>query len=118
VAERLRRRRANTKTGIPSAVEPKGYKVVDPGRYPDGTTDFSAQISDFKAHDCQIFASVPVPPDFTTFWKQAAQQGYKPKIANVAKALLFPASVNALGDLGQNLSTECWWSPSHPSPAR
>jgi len=105
---------ANAKTGIPAAVEPKGYKVVDPGRYPDGTTDFSAQISDFKAHDCQIFTGVPVPPDFTTFWKQAAQQGYKPKIANVAKALLFPASVNALGDLGQNLSTECWWSPSHP----
>jgi branched-chain amino acid transport system substrate-binding protein len=101
-------------TGIPAAVDPKGYTVVDPGRYPDGTTDFSAQITDFKSHDCQIFAGVPIPPDFTTFWKQAAQQGYKPKIANVAKALLFPASVNALGDLGQNLSTECWWSPSHP----
>ena len=105
---------ANATTGIPAAVEPKGYKVVDPGRYPDGTTDFSAQITDFKSHNCQIFAGVPVPPDFTTFWKQAVQQGYKPKVANVAKALLFPAAVNALGDLGQNLSTECWWSPSHP----
>lgn len=105
---------ANKATGIPSAVEPKGYKVTDPGRYPDGTTDFSAQISTFKSRGAEIFAGVPVPPDFTTFWKQAAQQGYKPKVANVAKALLFPAAVNALGDLGQNLSTECWWSPSHP----
>ena len=40
---------------------------------------------------------VPIPPDFTTFWKQAAQQGFKPKIASIGKALLFPASVDALG---------------------
>ncbi len=105
---------ASPRTGIPSAIEPKGYTVVDPGRYPDGTTDFSAQIAEYKSRNAQIFTGVPVPPDFTTFWKQAVQQGYQPKIANVAKALLFPSSVNALGDLGHNLSTECWWSPSHP----
>jgi branched-chain amino acid transport system substrate-binding protein len=57
---------------------------------------------------------VPIPPDFTTFWKQAAQQGFNPKIASIGKALLFPASVEALGDLGDGMSTEVWWSPSHP----
>ena len=58
---------------------------------------------------------VPIPPDFTNFWTQASQQGFKPKIASVGKALLFPASVDALGpDLGEGLSSEVWWSPSHP----
>jgi branched-chain amino acid transport system substrate-binding protein len=57
---------------------------------------------------------VPIPPDFTTFWKQAAQQGYRPRLATIAKALLFPSSVEALGPLAQNLGTEVWWSPQHP----
>ena len=32
----------------------------------------------------------------------------------MGKALLFPVSVEALGDAGHNLSSEIWWSPSHP----
>ncbi len=55
-----------------------------------------------------------IPPDFATFWSQAAQQGFKPKIATIGKALLFPSAVSALGDRGDGLSSEIWWSPSHP----
>ena len=55
-----------------------------------------------------------LPPDFTIFWTQAAQQGFRPRAATVGKALLFPVSVEALGDAGHNLSSEIWWSPSHP----
>ena len=32
----------------------------------------------------------------------------------MGKALLFPSSVEALGDIGNGLTTECWWSPTHP----
>lgn len=35
-------------------------------------------------------------------------------MVSVAKALLFPESVTALGELGHNLTSEVWWSPSHP----
>ena len=42
------------------------------------------------------------------------QQGFKPKIATIGKALLFPSAVSALGDRGDGLSSEIWWSPSHP----
>ena len=55
-----------------------------------------------------------IPPDFTTFWTQAKQQGFKPKIASIGKAILFPQSVAAVGDAGHNLSSEVWWSPTHP----
>ena len=55
-----------------------------------------------------------IPPDFTTFWTQAPQQGFKPKAVTVGKALLFPAAIEALGDRGAGLSSEVWWTPSHP----
>ena len=58
---------------------------------------------------------VPVPPDFTTFWTQAAQQDFHPKIATVGKALLFPATVDALPEgIAEGLSTEVWWHPTFP----
>ena len=100
--------------GFPKPLKEAGYTIVDPGRYPDLTDDFSAQISEFKSKGVEIVTGVPIPPDFTTFYTQAAQQGFHPKIASIGKALLFPASVEALGDLGDGMSTEVWWSPNHP----
>jgi branched-chain amino acid transport system substrate-binding protein len=102
------------KLGFPSFFGPKSYTIVDPGRYQDGTQDFSAQISRYKGAGCEIMTGVPIPPDFTNFWKQANQQGFVPKIASVGKALLFPSSVEALGSIGEGMSTEYWWGPTHP----
>jgi branched-chain amino acid transport system substrate-binding protein len=102
------------KTGFPHAVGPNGYTIVDPGHYANGTQDFTAQISRFKSAHTELLAGVPIPPDFIVFWKQAAQQGFQPKLATISKALLFPSAVEALGDLGHNLGTEVWWSPRHP----
>jgi branched-chain amino acid transport system substrate-binding protein len=98
--------------GLPPALAQLGYTVNDPGRYQNLTDDFSAQITAFKGND--IVTGVVIPPDFTTFWTQANQQGFKPKVASIAKAILFPSAVEALGEIGHNLSTEVWWSPSHP----
>ncbi len=100
--------------GFTPAQAKRGYSIVDPGNYANGTQDFSAQIAKFKTGNVQALLGVPIPPDFTTFWKQATQQGFKPRIATIGKALLFPSSVEALGDIGVNLGTEVWWSPSHP----
>jgi branched-chain amino acid transport system substrate-binding protein len=100
--------------GFPSFFGPKGYSIADPGRYQNGTQDFSAQISQYKSAGAEIMTGVPIPPDFTNFWKQANQQGFIPKIASIGKALLFPSSVEALGTIGEGMSTEYWWGPSHP----
>ena len=91
-----------------------GFTVVDPGRYENLQSDFTAQINAFKEAGAEIATGVVIPPDFTTFWTQANQQGFKPKAVTVAKAILFPSSVEALGPLGHNLSSEVWWTPSHP----
>jgi branched-chain amino acid transport system substrate-binding protein len=100
--------------GFPPVLEKLGYKLTDPGRYQNLTDNFSAQIGAFKAANCEIITGVVLPPDFTTFWKQALQQGFKPKVASVGKAILFPVAVEALGKDGHNLSSEVWWSPNHP----
>ncbi len=100
--------------GFPPVLEKMGYSLNDPGRYQNMTDDFSAQINAFKAGECEIITGVVVPPDFTTFWNQAKQQGFVPKVASIGKALLFPQAVEALGTAGHNLSSEVWWSPSHP----
>ncbi len=100
--------------GFPPVLDKLGYKLTDPGRYQDLTDNFSAQISAFKSANCEIITGVVIPPDFTTFWKQALQQGFKPKVASIGKAILFPSALEALGPDGNNLSSEVWWTPSHP----
>jgi branched-chain amino acid transport system substrate-binding protein len=100
--------------GFPPVLDKLGYKLTDPGRYQNLTDDFSAQIAAFKKANCEIITGVVLPPDFTTFWNQALQQGLKPKAASIGKAILFPVAVEALGKNGNNLSSEVWWSPNHP----
>lgn len=101
-------------TGIVPGLAGLGYTVLDPGRYENLNDDFSAQISFFDSNDCNIITGVVIPPDFPTFWNQARQRGLQPSIVTVAKALLFPSSVEALGPAGNNLSTEVWWTTAFP----
>lgn len=100
--------------GVGPGFAAQGYTLTDPGRYQNLNDDFSAQINAFKAANAEIVTGVVIPPDFTTFRNQALQQGFSPKIITVAKAILFPQSVEALGEAGHNLSSEVWWSNTHP----
>jgi len=105
----------DTAHGVPAIITPAGYSWNNPGLYPSGTQDFSAQIAAFKKSDDQLLAGIVPPPDFVNFWKQAKQQGYNPKLATIGKAIEFPAAVGALGDLALNLGTEVWWAPTYPT---
>ncbi len=100
--------------GFPKPLAGMGYTLTDPGRFQNGTQDFSAQIAAFKKDGVEIVTGVVIPPDAKTFLTQARQQGFKPKVITLGKALLFPGAIEALGDLGYGLTTEVWWSPSHP----
>jgi len=100
--------------GLPPALAKAGYKLHDPGRYQLMNSDFTSQISAFKAAGAEIVTGNMIPPDFATFWSQAAQQGFKPKIVTIGKALLFPSVIESLGGRGNGLSSEIWWTPHHP----
>ena len=49
----------------------------------------------------QYLSNCPLPPDFNIFWRQANQQGWKPRLATVAKVLLFPADTDHARAAGQ-----------------
>jgi len=102
------------KLGFPPELKKNGFTLIDPGRYQNLTTDFTAQITAFKKASAEIVTGVVIPPDFKTFWTQARQQGFRPKVASVGKALLFPPAVEAIGESADGLTTEVWWSPHHP----
>jgi branched-chain amino acid transport system substrate-binding protein len=91
-----------------------GWKVVPSGGYTDGTSDYASIIAKFKAADVQILHAAPIPPDFITFWRQAHQNGFTPKIATISKALLFPSAASALGPLVNNVMSPLWWTPQFP----
>ncbi|SEJ58627.1 ABC transporter substrate-binding protein [Demequina mangrovi] len=102
-------------TGYTPLVEAHGYTVVDPGAYENGTADFTSIIQTFKDEGVEIISGIPIPPDFVTFWTQAAQQGFEPKVATVGKALFFPTTVPSIpDDLGEGLAFATWWGPTFP----
>ena len=100
--------------GLPPALTKVGYQLHDPGRYQVMNNDFTSQISAFKSAGAEIVVGNMIPPDFATFWSQAAQQGFHPKVVTIGKALLFPSVVASLGARGNGLTTEIWWTPTFP----
>ena len=100
--------------GLPPALAQAGYRLVDPGRYQVMNNDFTSQITRFKEAGADIVTGNMIPPDFATFWSQAAQQNFHPKIVTIGKALLFPSVVNSLGPRGNGLTSEIWWTPNYP----
>jgi branched-chain amino acid transport system substrate-binding protein len=99
---------------FPPFAKAAGYTMVLSSAYPDGTTNYSSMISQFKAAKADFFTNVPLPPDFATMWKQSIQQGFRPKLATVAKVLLFPPDAYALGSEAYNVATDTWWVPTLP----
>jgi branched-chain amino acid transport system substrate-binding protein len=100
---------------LPPLMRQAGYHPVDGGAYTDGTTDYTAMITKFKTNQCEYLSNCPLPPDFNIFWRQASQQGWRPKLATVGKVLLFPADTIALGPLVNNIATDSWWGPYLPA---
>ncbi len=100
--------------GLPTPLADNGYTLIDTGRYQPLSDDFSNQIAAFREANCEIVTGVMIPPDFGTFWAQAAQQGFAPKVVTVGKALLFPTVIDSYGDRADGLTSEVWWSPHHP----
>ncbi|MDE2791626.1 MAG: ABC transporter substrate-binding protein [Paracoccaceae bacterium] len=100
--------------GFPKPLADAGFALTDPGRYQPLNDDFSNYIAAFKEAGCEIVTGNMIPPDFATFWAQAAQQDFRPKIVTIGKALLFPSVIESLGDRGDGLTSEIWWTPTHP----
>jgi branched-chain amino acid transport system substrate-binding protein len=102
------------RAAFPAVLKPLGYNLDLSTAYPDGLTNYTSMISQFKNHGDDFFTNVPLPPDFATMWTQSLQQGFKPKLATVAKVLLFPQDAYAMGSKVYNIATDSWWVPELP----
>lgn len=105
---------ADPEQGWPPFMTQAGYTIADPGRYQEGTEDYTAQISLFKKEACEIIAGTMSPPDMITFLKQSIQQGLAPKITTVERASLFPSVMEATGSTGYGVTNGSWWHPTYP----
>jgi len=102
-------------TGAPPFLEAAGYTLVKPGLFTPGTEDFTAQISQFKKEGCEILTGASTTPDFTNFWRQSLQQGFKPPVAGQALALGFPQAAEAIGPSVYGLlGPDGSWHPTFP----
>jgi branched-chain amino acid transport system substrate-binding protein len=99
---------------FPAVLGPMGYTLDLSTAYSDGLTNYTSMISKFKSNGDDFFTNVPLPPDFATMWTQSLQQGFKPKLATVAKVLLFPTDAYAMGSKVYNIATDAWWVPELP----
>jgi branched-chain amino acid transport system substrate-binding protein len=100
--------------GLPAGIKAAGYQELSTGLFQIATDDFSNQVSAFKNGGVDIVSGFTYGNHWVTLWNQAAQAGFKPQICTVAAAFLFPTAVNALGDRGDGMSTEVWWTPAYP----
>ena len=105
---------ADEERGGPAIFKAGGYDYFLTGLYQSGTEDYTAQLSDFKKYGAEICGGQFIPPDFTNFWKQALQQGFKPKCCTVGQALNFYETVSAIGPTAYGLTTEISWHPDYP----
>jgi branched-chain amino acid transport system substrate-binding protein len=105
---------ADPARGLPGAFKPRGYKFAPVPRFADSSDNFDSQIDACMSGKAEILTGNPQPPDFATFWNQASRRGYRPLVASVGKALLFPAFVEVLTPNASGLATEVWWHPSWP----
>ncbi|MCL5734117.1 MAG: ABC transporter substrate-binding protein [Actinobacteria bacterium] len=102
------------KTGAPPFFKAAGYTLVIPQPFQPGSDDFTAQISEFKKQGCEVLAGANTTPDFTNFWKQSLQQGFKPPVASMGLALGFPQAAEAIGPSVYGLLAEGAWHRTFP----
>ncbi len=99
---------------MPPVMQKAGFKLIDPGRFDLPSSNYTTQIAAFKAGGAEICFTVVPGPDFTVFWNQCAQQGYRPKALTAGKVDEFPQGLYPFGDRAIGFICEVWWSKFHP----
>jgi len=92
-----------------------GFTIGTTTAVPYGVKDYSDVISKWISERVDLFIGNMIAADFNTLWRQCYAKGFRPPVATMARAVLFPAAVEALGgDLPVGLTTELWFSPAWP----
>ena len=117
----------NPRNGLPAQCEAAGIRWIPTPTYPDFFSIsapfvgdpppddfFHPQISMLRDAGCEILTANMTPFELAVFLDQAAAEGFAPKVATVARALLSRADIEMLGTRADGLTTEIWWAPNFP----
>ena len=100
--------------GFPPALEAAGFTVVDPGRFPVDTQDFSAQIGQFREEGVAIVSGVRAAADLRQLPEPgAASRASTRRWSPWPRRCSSPSAVESFPQ-GEGLSTEIWWTGRHP----
>jgi len=93
-----------------------GYTVIDPGRFPADTTDFTAILTQLMAADVDILATVNGTPQLITMWEQMQQLNFRPRSVLFNRGMHFSADVNQLGGGwdGTGVAWSAQWAADMP----
>jgi branched-chain amino acid transport system substrate-binding protein len=114
-------------TGFPPALKKAGFTWIQPPLYTDTfgprsefgdqpvpDDSFREQIEMLKDANCEIMTGNMSSKEIARFWDQARALDYRPKIVTIARGLIFPSYIEAVGERAHRMTTEVWWSPSFP----
>ena len=99
---------------FPGAMGKRGMTLFDPGRIKLNAPDFKPVVRKFQEAGIQIVTGNLPPPVALEFFEVARQADYRPRMASIAKAFIFPETVAKVGHPGLALTNEVWWSPAWP----
>ena len=95
-------------------MKPAGYKIIDGGRYQDGTEDYTSEITKFKAGGAEICLRRHDPAGLRQLLEAGAPAGLPARCRHHAKALLFPSELEAMGSIGYGLTCDVLVAPHLP----
>ena len=101
--------------GARGGLGPRGYTLIDMGRFPVGTSDYTSQINGWKKENVEILFANMAPPDFASLWRQCFRAGFIPKVCTAGRAGMFPTAMQAIGsDLALGVTSELLFHPAYP----
>jgi len=92
--------------GFPPVLEKAGYKLTT-RPLPESRPTISRTISAFKSANAEIITASDCRPTSPRSGNQALRKGFRPKVASIGKAILFPVAVEALGKDGTTFRRKC-----------
>ena len=101
-------------TVLKKAFPAAGLILTMPDLYQPGTEDYTSLIATAKKEGCELMYGTFTAPDFTNFWAQCHQQGFKPKAACIGVALAFHKAAEMIGPTVINTMTPVQWTPTLP----
>lgn len=96
-----------------------GYELVDPGRYPIDTNDYTAMINLFIQEDVAVIYGSMTTANYATFLKQCAQLDYYPMLATGGLACHYDYTVETIDSIcgyegaGEYVACESFWCPEY-----